>query len=168
MGSDQLAPIWRRTIGRLVDLAIWGAFLVVISALTVQTASDGTQSNPTWVEPLAFVPIFVYEALMLAMRGQTLGKMAVHTRVVTSERKAVAAWPAIVRSAITWSFTVGLMLSVWEYIWIVGWGLLAMTFAPALIDPRRRTLADLAAGTQVGLVEPMPSAAPGVPKPFGA
>lgn len=160
----------RRVTGRAVDLALWFAIIFVLSAATARTEPDGAQTNPSWVEPLAFVPVFVYEALMLGVWGRTLGKMAAGTKVVTGQGEILGIARASVRAAITWSFTVGLMLSIWEPIWIVGIALFVITFAPAVVRPDRRTLADLAAGTTVERAEPVRSAgpAPGRPAPMGA
>jgi uncharacterized RDD family membrane protein YckC len=165
-----VVPLSRRVTGRAIDLALWFAFIVVLSAVTAQTEPDGTQTNPSWVEPLAFVPVFVYEALMLAARGRTLGKMAAGTKVVTGSGAVPRIGRASVRAAITWSFTLGLMLSIWDAIWIVGIALFVITFAPGLVGPSHRTLADLLAGTTVERAEPVEAAGPvpGRPAPMGA
>jgi uncharacterized RDD family membrane protein YckC len=155
MITRTIAPLWRRALGRLVDLGIWFGFIAVLSIATAQTTPAGTQSNPTWVEPFAFVPIFVYETWMLARRGgRTLGKMAAGTEVVSSHGGALQLGSCAIRSAVTWSFTVGLMLSFWSFLWIVGIALFVLNAAPALVDRRHRTLADLAARTLVERVEP--------------
>lgn len=164
------APISRRVAGRAVDMALWFVFIVVLSIATARTAPDGTQTNPSWAEPLAFVPVFVYEAAMLAVSGRTLGKKAAGTKVVTASGETPGIVRASARAAITWCFTLGLMLSVWDRIWIAGWVLFVITFAPGLVGPSHRTLADLVAGTTVERAEPAGAAgaAPGRPAPIGA
>lgn len=159
----------RRVTGRAVDLALWFAFIVVLSAVTARTEPDGTQTNPTWVEPLAFVPVVLYEALMLAARGQTLGKIAAGTKVLTGSGALPGIGRASVRAAITWSFALGLMLTIWDALWIVGIALFVITFAPGVVGPSHRTLADLLAGTTVERAEPSKAAGPmpGRPAPLG-
>jgi uncharacterized RDD family membrane protein YckC len=100
MGSVAVATIWQRLLARLIDSLIYGVFyaifLVIVVALassTSQTVTDNqghTTSGPSGLGPLGYLLALalalgsglVYEWLMLAFKGATLGKMALGIKVV--------------------------------------------------------------------------------------
>lgn len=89
-GVDQnaleLAGVGRRFAALLIDSLVLSVPLIIVGVLLV-VASIGSKSdfNPLWFQPAALFAIVLYvayEALMLAARGQTLGKMAMKIKVV--------------------------------------------------------------------------------------
>src|SRR5207244_10133490 len=99
-GVDQfaldLAGIGRRFAAYLIDLMVlWLPLIVIGIAITVAVA--GKDFNPIWIQPAALLAIvlwIVYEALMLASRGQTLGKMAMKIKVVRADGMPLSAGQA--------------------------------------------------------------------------
>jgi uncharacterized RDD family membrane protein YckC len=116
--EPRLAPVLRRAGARLIDtglLAVAG-FAVIMPILIAgvgldqpgNTANDptasGTWSGPAilgWVVVLAVLP-FLYEAVQLALWGQTVGKRVLGLRVVAAEPfgQALTTRQAVSRAAV--------------------------------------------------------------------
>jgi uncharacterized RDD family membrane protein YckC len=82
----------------------------------------------------AVILMLLYEGLMLARRGQTLGKMAVGIKVVTPEGRDIGtgqAWGRAVLRQIFWSY------------------LAFINYLPALFTKQKTAIHDLACKTRV-------------------
>jgi len=136
-----VASVAQRIGGALVDGLLTSMVVVVPLLLGVITIDDlRNQIPPGWALALLVFGA-VYTVVPTALWGQTLGKVAVGSRVVTEADGSPPGWR---RSAIRWALPglvgrlpyVGVVVSV------------AVT-ASLLLDPRRRGLHDKAAGTIV-------------------
>ena len=151
-------PLWRRLTALLYDLLAVMAIVMVVGLLC-QLATGGrliaTGPHTTiawWYQPLQGLVVAAYFALSWLRGGQTLGMRPWHIRLVAADggkvmpgqalrRLIVAALPLLLLELAPW---LGLQVALWAM--AIGW---ALWFAPALLDPRRRALHDLAAGTEL-------------------
>lgn len=125
------ASIGKRFVGWFVDsliLRVAGTFL----GLAVGIAGSRAGSEMLIFGSLALGVIIniSYEALLVAARGQTVGKMAMRLRVVNANGGDVTVGQAWGRGVIKTFLPL-------------------ITFIPAFFTPDRRTLHDMAAGTRV-------------------
>jgi len=139
-GVDQftldLAGIGRRFAAYLIDLMVLWVPLIVIG-IVIAVAVAGKDSNPIWIQPAALLAIvlwIVYEALMLASRGQTLGKMAMKIKVVRADGTKLSSGQAWGRAFMRQ--VLASCLSIFDYI-------------PAFFTNERTCLHDLVANTRV-------------------
>jgi uncharacterized RDD family membrane protein YckC len=141
-GVDQsaleLAGIGRRFAALLIDGMLLTVPLIVVFFVLMALAMSGNKNiDPLWFQPavlLAIVPYIVYEALMLAARGQTLGKMAMKIKVVRADGTPLSkgqAWGRAFMRQILAS-----CLSLFNYL-------------PAFFTKDRTCLHDLVANTRV-------------------
>lgn len=139
--TQELATVGQRVVGALVDGLLTSMVVVIplILGFVELDDFDGTLPAPILIGLFLFGAI--YTIVPTAVWGQTLGKIAVGTRVVTEADGALPGWR---RSAVRWALpglagrlpVIGLFVS------------LAITVS-LLLDPRRRGLHDRAAGTIV-------------------
>jgi uncharacterized RDD family membrane protein YckC len=135
-----LASIWRRFLALTLDGLIVGLpYLVFFLILVSQIAFErrGPPSLPLWLQlmPFFLIPLaIVYHGWMLAARGQTLGKMALHIRVVDAEGGPLRPGQAWGRAVLQRIFVS--CLSVLNYV-------------PAFFTPERTCIHDMAAKTRV-------------------
>ncbi|HEV2721770.1 MAG TPA: RDD family protein [Thermoanaerobaculia bacterium] len=140
-GVDQsaleLAGIGRRFGALLIDWLILNVPIMVAVFATMAVAVSNKNFDPIWLQPgiLVVVAIYVtYEGLMLAARGQTLGKMAMRIKVVRADGTPITtgqAWGrAFMRRILAWC------LSIFNYL-------------PAFFTKDRTCLHDLVANTRV-------------------
>jgi len=141
-GVDQsaleLAGIGRRFGALFIDsLVLSIPIIIVMVSVIAVTVSGKSNFNPIWVQPAALVAVglyVVYEGLMLASRGQTLGKMAMKIKVVRVDGTAIStgqAWGRAFMRQILAS-----CLSIFNYL-------------PAFFTKDRTCLHDLVASTRV-------------------
>jgi len=141
-GVDQsaleLAGIGRRFAALLIDSLVLGLPTGIVFVLLAVVAVAGKSDfNPILFQPvvlLVVVVYVVYEALMLAARGQTLGKMAMKIRVVRPDGTPLSkgqAWGRAFMRQILAS-----CLSLFNYL-------------PAFFTKDRTCLHDLVANTRV-------------------
>jgi len=140
-GVDQftldLAGIGRRFAAYLIDLMVLWIPLIGIGIAIAVAAAGSKEFNPIWFQPAALLAIvlwIVYEALMLASRGQTLGKMAMKIKVVRvdgTELSSGQAWGRAFMRQVLAS-----CLSIFDYV-------------PAFFTKERTCLHDLVANTRV-------------------
>lgn len=140
-GTQELATVGQRVVGALVDGLLTSMVVVIplILGFVELDDFDGTLPAPILIGLFLFGAI--YTIVPTAVWGQTLGKIAVGTRVVVEADGALPGWW---RSAVRWALpglagrlpVIGLVIS------------LAITVS-LLVDPRRRGLHDRAAGTIV-------------------
>ncbi|UED86068.1 RDD family protein [Streptomyces profundus] len=79
-GMPPLAALWRRLVARIIDIVIVAVPVTLILwpfAGGYDNDGDGSYGR----QAVVLLVYFVYEALMLSARGQTLGKMAMRIRV---------------------------------------------------------------------------------------
>lgn len=143
-GPGPLAPVWQRAVARLIDVFITFNVAGFLAYLIVSPAPDDDRLLTT----LSFAGVFwvlagVYEAGLVAWRGQTLGKMLLRVRIV---RRTDGATPtpgeAVVRYAVP---TVWLLLPVP----LIGQLLWVAVYLSAIPNRKRQGWHDRAAATLV-------------------
>jgi uncharacterized RDD family membrane protein YckC len=161
--SAPLAGYGQRFGGYLLDVLVmapvalvllslrWGSVRAVFDWISAHPGQTSIPSNlmaqlQDGLRPVALATAgawFVYNTAMVAWRGQTLGKIGAHAKVVRSAPDAstgVGAGRAAVRAIVP---MLGAILPV------VGWIVPIMVYGTMLFTPRRQGLHDLAAGTIV-------------------
>ena len=151
-------PLWRRLTALVYDLLAVVAIVMVVGLLC-QLATGGqlvaTGAHAViawWYQPLQGLVVGAYFVVSWLRGGQTLGMRPWRIRVVAADggkvtpgqalrRVVVAALPLLLLGLAPW---LGLRAALWAV--LAGW---ALWFAPALVDPRRRALHDIAAGTEL-------------------
>lgn len=151
-------PLWRRLLGLMYDVLAVVA-LVMVVGLLCQIATGGrvVDSGPHttiawWYQPLQGLVVAAYFLLSWLRGGQTLGMRPWQMRLTTRDGGPLSARRAVLRLAVAalpllmlgLAPLIGWRAALWAV--LVGWSL---WFAPALLDPRRRALHDLAAGTEL-------------------
>jgi uncharacterized RDD family membrane protein YckC len=137
-----LAPIGRRIGGLLLDQIIVILPVVLVVLAIGYIPSDGVTSDSLLFFNVAVTSVaFVYETLMIALVGRTVGKIALGTRVVNLMDGGRPGWSeAAMRALVPLSLgaipQVGVLLGVSVY-------------SLALWNPLRQGLHDKAAGTLV-------------------
>lgn len=136
----QLASRGRRFVAQIIDGFLFGipVWIVMFGFIGM----DGLAKMGRGVVPPAFrfftygigVLFLVYEGLMLSWRGQTLGKMAMHIKVVRPDGSPISNGQAWGRSAVR-----AIMLSI----------LVFVNYLPAFLTKERTCVHDLAAKTRV-------------------
>ncbi|MCW2858648.1 MAG: domain containing protein [Actinoallomurus sp.] len=113
VGELTLAPILRRAGARVIDAGLLGivGFAVILPFMVAAVGLDepgshgkggGVWSGPAlfgWVLVVAVLP-FAYEALQLALWGQTLGKRIVGLRVLSENGEPMRPSQAVGRAAV--------------------------------------------------------------------
>jgi uncharacterized RDD family membrane protein YckC len=104
-----LATIGQRFLARLLDLVIFGAMYVVLFVLGVgglgasvdpQTGQASAAGAAALFGTIALAAVLglLYEVVLIALKGQTVGKMALGIAVVRSADGGVPGWgPSTVR-----------------------------------------------------------------------
>ena len=137
-----LAPIGRRVAGLILDQLLIAFPAVIVVVAIGFTPSDTVTSRSLLTFNIALTSAaFVYETVMIAMLGRTVGKMALGTRVVRLVDGRRPGWSeAAMRALVPLAFgaipKVGVFLGV-------------MVYSLALWNPLRQGLHDKAAGTLV-------------------
>lgn len=140
-GVDQftldLAGIGRRFAALFIDSLLLSIPIIGIGIAIVVAIAGNKDFNPLWFQPAALLAIVMwvaYEALMLASRGQTLGKMAMKIKVVRADGMPLSAGQAWGRAFMRQ--ILASCLSIFNYI-------------PAFFTKERTCLHDLVANTRV-------------------
>lgn len=108
-----LAPISRRAAARVIDAGLLGVtgFALILPFMVAAVGIDepgshgkdeGVWSGPAvfgWILVIAILP-FAYEALQLALWGQTLGKRAMGLRVLSESGEPMRPAQAVGRAAV--------------------------------------------------------------------
>ena len=121
--------------GLLFAIPVWGFLFASSGAAALSGMARG--SVPTgfrYFSYFAGVLFVVYEALMLSWRGQTLGKMAMHVKVVRPDGSPISngqAWGRAVVRGLLFSF------------------LAIINYLPAFLTKERTCVHDMAAKTRV-------------------
>jgi len=151
-------PLWRRLLALVYDLLIVVA-LVMVVGLLCQLATGGRLIStgahavvPPWYQALQGMVVAAYFISSWRRGGQTLGMRPWRIRVCRTDGGTLSLRQALVRvlaaAAPLLPLTLAPLLGLHAVLWTVllTW---ALWFAPALFDPHRRALHDLAAGTEL-------------------
>lgn len=143
-GPGAIAPVWQRAIARLVDIFIVFNVAGFLAYVVVRPSPEDSSLLTT----LAFAGVFwviagVYEAGMVAWKGQTLGKMLLRIRIV---RRTDGGRPSPGEAAVRYAVpTVWLLLPlpvVGQLMWMV-------VYLSSIPNARRQGWHDKAASTLV-------------------
>ncbi len=150
----ELAGPGRRLGARLIDAVIVGVGVFILLAIGVMAAlglaEDDTATDEEAAAEVAAlfgtaiaaaVIGILYEVTMIALKGQTLGKMATGVKVVRSDNGLVPGWG---KSVGRW-----IIPTVLAFIPFVGWLLSLLVYLSLLWDNARQGWHDKAAGTLV-------------------
>jgi uncharacterized RDD family membrane protein YckC len=159
--TDIPCPLWRRLLALVYDALIVLA-LVMVVGLLCQLATHGTLittgpaiSVPAWYQILQGVVIAAYFVSAWRRGGQTVGMRPWRMRVTTMAGATPSLPQSVIRllaaaaPLLLLPFEPALGLHDTLYALTFAW---AAWFAVALVDPRRRALHDLAAGTEIRLL----------------
>ena len=150
-------PLWRRLLALVYDLLAVIAIIAVMG-LVCQIATHGQLFDAQghaltwWFQPLQYLAVSAYFVTSWLRGGQTLGMRPWHIRVTSRDGLPPTWRQALIRVVVAWlpvfllelQTVTGLHGAI--YTALGGW---AVWFAVALIDPRRRALHDMLAGTEV-------------------
>jgi uncharacterized RDD family membrane protein YckC len=137
-GGEVLASPLSRLGARVMDgLLVAVVLSTLVAGGAVEIDSVSPQTFPTRLIGVTLLVGFVYETTFIALRGQTLGKMAVRIRVVRQHDGATPGWgPSFVRWLVPVLASIVPFGALVVYLWML-WG------------PRRQGLHDRAARTLV-------------------
>lgn len=138
---EQLASVGQRVGGALIDGLLTSMVVVVPLILGFVELEDFDGSLPAPIVLGLFLFGAIYTVVPTAVWGQTLGKIAVGTRVVADPDGSLPGWR---RSALRWALP-GLA----GRLPVIGLAVSLAIVVSLLIDPRRRGLHDRLAGTVV-------------------
>jgi uncharacterized RDD family membrane protein YckC len=137
----ELATVGQRIGGALIDGLLISMVAVVPILLGLVDESDFDAGLPGPLLTALFLFGAVYTIVPTAVLGQTPGKIAVGTRVVTEADGSVPGWW---RSAVRWGLPAGAGRLPY-----VGLAASLVVIGSLLLDPHRRGLHDRVAGTVV-------------------
>ena len=151
-------PLWRRLLALVYDLLIVVA-LVMVVGLLCQLATGGRLIStgahaqvPLWYQALQGTVVAAYFISSWRRGGQTLGMRPWRIRVCRADGGTLSLRQALVRAMAAAAPLLLLALAPRLGLHAVLWTVLltwALWFVPALFDPRRRALHDLAAGSEL-------------------
>lgn len=156
--TDVICPLWRRLLALVYDVVAVLAIVMVVGLICQlvtggQLINNGTQVHIAWwYQPLQAIVVGAYFMVSWLRGGQTLGMRPWRIRVVAGNGAPVSMRQALVRvvvAALPLAFLLlapafGLKGALWAV--AAGW---ALWLVAALFVPRRRTVYDLAAGTEM-------------------
>src|SRR5258708_31367801 len=135
-----LADPGRRFVALLIDGFITGIpfiVLMTVAMVSIFSANRMTPETILWFQPLMWLLVvgqFVYEGLMLAARGQTVGKIAMKIKVVRPDGSDISTGQAWGRAAMRH---------------ILASCLCIINYLPAFFTQEKTTLHDMVASTRV-------------------
>jgi uncharacterized RDD family membrane protein YckC len=160
--TDLPCPPWRRLLALVYDLLIVVAIVMVVGLLC-QLATGGQLIRtgaetviPWWYPTLQGVVVAAYFISSWRRGGQTVGMRPWRIRITRDGGSRPTLQQCVIRLLVAAAPLVLLMLdpligmraTLWTLLLVwAGW------FAVALFDPRRRALHDLAAGTEIRVLE---------------
>ena len=139
--TGELATVGQRIGGALIDGLLTSMVVVVPMLVGLIDVDDFEGTLPVPVLAGLFLFGAVYTVVPTAVLGQTLGKIAIGTRVVAEADGTVPGWR---RSLVRWALP-GLA----GRLPVIGLGVSLAIMASLVWDPRRRGLHDRMAGTIV-------------------
>jgi uncharacterized RDD family membrane protein YckC len=156
--TDVICPLWRRLIALVYDLVAVLAIVMVVGLVCQLTTggqliTTGAQVRIAWwYQPLQAVVVAAYFMVSWLRGGQTLGMRPWKIRVTADTGAPLSTRQALIRVLVA-ALPLLLLLLAPAFgrqaaLWAVaaGW---AIWLVAALFVPRRRTLYDLAAGTEM-------------------
>jgi uncharacterized RDD family membrane protein YckC len=137
-----LAPIGRRIGGLILDQILVALPVVLVVVALGFTPDDTVTSRSLLIFNIALTSTaFVYETLMIALLGRTVGKIALGTRVVRLVDGHRPGWSEAVMRALV-PLSLGAIPRVGVFLGV-------LVYSLALWNPLRQGLHDKAAGTLV-------------------
>ncbi len=109
LGTVKVATFGQRVLARILDFVILGVLYMVITFLGIGAASQTVDPVTGEVSGGGLTAIFVsymilltlgiaYEVVLIAIKGQTLGKMVMGVKVIQQANGQVAGWgPSFIR-----------------------------------------------------------------------
>ena len=147
-GSVELASPGARLGARVLDWVIIFAGYIILALIGFAAAFGGDFDEEPWSIGAFFVAVLLfgivgilYEVTLIAVRGQTVGKMATSIKVVRADNGLVPGWG---KSIGRWIIPIVLSL-----IPLVGWILSLLVYLSLVWDKVRQGWHDKAAGTLV-------------------
>ncbi|MHB1059310.1 MAG: RDD family protein [Rhodanobacter sp.] len=160
--TDLPCPLWRRLLALVYDLLIVVAIVMVVGLLC-QLATGGNLIStgartvvPAWYQSLQGVVVAAYFISSWRRGGQTAGMRPWRIRVTRDDGGTLTLQQALIRVLVAAAPlillllepVIGLHATLWTLLVVwAGW------FAVGLLDRRRRALHDIAAGTEIRLLE---------------
>lgn len=141
----QLAGRGARLGARLIDMVVVVLGMFIMGAIGIAILSLGNDPSDVSLGMAVLVPVaigvFGYEVAFIAIRGQTLGKKALHIRVIRTDNGGVPGWR---KSLGRWGvpFCINLIPFIGQFVSLLVY--LSLTW-----DSRRQGWHDKAAGTFV-------------------
>ena len=140
-GAVQLAPIWRRGLGQLIDQLVVLAPVGLVAVMLGIRSFDAVGKRTFAITVAGVCVAFVYQFVMIGLFGRTVGKFVLGTRAVRVDTGGRVPWPnAAIRALVPLSAGV---------IPKFGSVLTLIVYVNALFDRRRQGWHDKAAGTIV-------------------
>lgn len=146
--QDAIGGIPRRALAQFIDGLILGVpFLFVTLPLLVDGSAtpniveDLSNSQMLWLTVLLVGASLVYNTVMVAIWGATIGKRILGLRVVNRADGGPVSW--------TYSSVRALVPTVAQLVPVIGPGLVIAVYLRAVFHPFRQGLHDAAAGTIV-------------------
>ena len=150
-GTVELASVGARLGARILDWIIMAVGFVILLVIGIGAAvgvsSDSEEASGLSVGALVATVLLiavvgiVYEVTMIALKGQTVGKMATSIRVVRADNGLVPGWG---KSISRW-----IIPAVLAFIPLVGWILSLLVYISLTWDRARQGWHDKAAATLV-------------------
>lgn len=151
-------PLWRRLTALVYDLLIVIAIVMVVGLLCqlatggklIQTAASVV--IPAWYQALQCLVVAAYFLSSWRRGGQTVGMRPWQIRLTRDDGGSPTWQQCVIRLLVAGAPLVLLMLAPVIGLHATLWTLLVVWtgwFAVAVLDPRRRTLHDVAAGTEL-------------------
>ncbi len=142
-GPNSLASVGQRAVARILDLMVLmvPAMLLVLPFVRIE-GEEVKADIPALVGPLALVFLVAYETVMIAWRGQTIGKWVLGVRVARLvDGNAPNLSQALMRIMLPACF-LPIPIPVVDTGWLV-------VYLSSMYNPMRRGWHDKAAGTLV-------------------
>jgi len=162
--TSELASPWIRLVAWLIDVLIYFVITMVALIIGFVTADLGIRDLDfdtgffltivviIGITLLAFLVIFIVQMVLLATRGQTIGKIIMKIRIVDAQTGAHPGWARLI---LLRTIVNGLISGALNVIPAVGQGLGGLYFiidSLFIFRSDHRTIHDLIAGTRVDKV----------------
>lgn len=145
-GRNSLARFGLRAAARVIDSALIGVPVLLLGLVVVLGVNGADPAEPVtlprWTSAVWFVLVVVYETVLVAWRGQTLGKMMVGIKVGRLDNgRPPLWWQAAIRIALP--ATAAALPLEWAMVVYSG------VYSTVWWNPLRRGVHDQAGGTVV-------------------
>ena len=164
--TSELASPWIRLVAWLIDVLIYFVITMIAVMIGIALAGVGLADLADFdigfflgalavvigLTLLAFLVIFIVQMVLLATRGQTIGKIIMKIRIVDAQTGEHPGWARLI---LLRTIVNGLISGVLNAIPVVGQGLGGLYFiidSLFIFRADHRTINDLIAGTRVDKV----------------